>query len=299
MNTGRDAARGPDPELRARARIRSERALASGELQPMTGTVRRITDSGINWIVRVVPALGRKTKAGNTGGAPPAADPLGPPYTGDLYVGDITPTHVVLLNKYNVLDEHLLLVTRADIAQTTLLDRDDFTALMLGLSAIDGLAFYNGGAEAGASQPRKHLQLVPLPLAPGDTSFPFAPLLAATEFADGTGRMPDLPCRHAVARMPDHWQEDPAAGADAALEIFHHLWRALGYVAQGTDQPVPYNLLATREWMWLVPRSREVFEGIRVNALGFAGAMITGSESGYRHLVETGPMQILRATATE
>jgi len=32
-----------------------------------------------------------------------------------------------------------------------------------------------------------------------------------------------------------------------------------------------YNLLVMREWMVLVPRCRECFEGGSVNALGFAG----------------------------
>ena len=32
------------------------------------------------------------------------------------------------------------------------------------LAEFDGLGFYNGGETAGASQPHKHLQIVPLPL---------------------------------------------------------------------------------------------------------------------------------------
>ena len=46
-------------------------------------------------------------------------------------------------------------------------DGADFDALARGLAAIDGLAFYNGGTVAGASQPHKHLQLVPVPLGVG------------------------------------------------------------------------------------------------------------------------------------
>jgi len=92
-------------------------------------------------------------------------------------VGDISATHVGLLNKFCVLEDHLLMVTRDYAEQTELLDESDFHALLCGLAAVDGLAFYNGGTDAGASQPHKHLQLVPLPLAPGWTGMPLAPWL--------------------------------------------------------------------------------------------------------------------------
>jgi ATP adenylyltransferase len=35
-----------------------------------------------------------------------------------------------------------------------------------------------------------------------------------------------------------------------------------------------YNLLVTRQWLLWVPRSQEFFEGISINALGFAGALL-------------------------
>jgi len=35
----------------------------------------------------------------------------------------------------------------------------------------------------------------------------------------------------------------------------------------------PYNLLATRRWMLVVPRRQERYEKISVNALGFAGSL--------------------------
>jgi hypothetical protein len=36
-----------------------------------------------------------------------------------------------------------------------------------------------------------------------------------------------------------------------------------------------YNLLLTRQWMLLVPRRHECFAGISLNALAFAGALLT------------------------
>ena len=44
-------------------------------------------------------------------------------------------------------------------------------------------------------------------------------------------------------------------------------------------QSAPYNLLATRRWMLLVPRSRDCFDSVPVNALGFAGSLFVRDEA--------------------
>ena len=59
----------------------------------------------------------------------------------------------------------MLLVTRQYEEQTGALDEVDFDAFATCLSDIDGLAFYNSGPVSGASQPHRHMQLVPFPLA--------------------------------------------------------------------------------------------------------------------------------------
>jgi len=57
----------------------------------------------------------------------------------------------------------------------------------------------------------------------------------------------------------------------------------------------PYNLLATRRWLWLVPRGRPEWRGIAVNALGFAGALLVPDEDALARLREVGPLAWLRA----
>jgi len=64
----------------------------------------------------------------------------------------------------------------------------------------------------------------------------------------------------------------------------------------GHRQSGPYNLLFTREWMLLVPRSRERFEGISINALGFAGTLLVWNEGQMEALRDHGPMTALRRT---
>ena len=56
----------------------------------------------------------------------------------------------------------------------------------------------------------------------------------------------------------------------------------------------PYNLLVTRRWMLLVPRTREFFETISINALGFAGSLFARNRQQLEAAVKYGPLRILR-----
>jgi ATP adenylyltransferase len=53
----------------------------------------------------------------------------------------------------------------------------------------------------------------------------------------------------------------------------------------------------THEWLLIVPRTREVFEGISVNALGFAGSLFVRDDSAFAVLESAGPMAALRQVA--
>lgn len=285
--------------LWSRMREQFSRAAASGALAPLETSVHTLEDQGVPFIVRVARNLEKKKKASPKPDTGPVRDPFLPPYEPDLYVGDISATHVGLLNKFCVLENHLLMVTREYAEQTELLDEPDFHALLCGLAAVDGLAFYNGGTDAGASQPHKHLQLVPLPLAPDWPALPLKPLLTRGGVTENTvTSSPDLPFPHAITPMPGGCLADPEYGARQLLERFHALWSALGFAPEGRQQPVPYNLLATREWMWLVPRSSETWKGIGANALAFAGALMVRDQSEFRQLQAMGPMQLLTRVTT-
>jgi ATP adenylyltransferase len=260
-----------------------QRALTDGALQPIeTGTILLDSD-GVRFVLRTVSSLARKDKARH--GAGPT-DPLGD-YDRSLFVSDLTPSHYVLLNKFQVVAGHVLLVTRAFERQELLLTVEDFAALVTCLSEVDGLAFYNGGAEAGASQRRKHLQLVPLPLAHE------SPDEVPMERVLGSGS--PLPFRHAFARVA------PQATAPEWHALYRELLDRCGISAVATEegeiQSASYNLLARRGWMLVVPRSRECFESISVNGLGFAGSLFLRSQEALDRVRAIGPMQVLRAVA--
>ena len=122
-----------------------------------------------------------------------------------MFVNHLAPSHYILLNKFQLLAGHVLLVTRRFEHQERLLTVEDFVALITCLSEVDGLGFYNGGIQAGASQARKHLQLVPLPLAPE---------VAARVPLEQIITRGALPFRHAFAALP---------GLQAMAEVYREL----------------------------------------------------------------------------
>lgn len=259
----------------------TRRALANGTLQPIETRALLLDSDGVRFVVRAVSSLTRKDEARQ---ATAAADPLGD-YDPALYVCNLGASHYVLLNRFPLLAGHVLLVTRRFERQERLLNVEDFAALIACLSEVDGLGFYNGGVEAGASQPRKHLQLVPLPLAtesPDDVPM---------ERVLGGGAR--LAFRHAFERL------GPQVTAPLLHDVYRELLRRCNIsgaaAADGEVHSAPYNLLVRRRWMLVVPRSRACFGSIAVNGLGFAGTLFVRSQEDLEHVRAVGPMQVLRA----
>ncbi len=199
----------------------------------------------------------------------------------DLFVGNLSPTHGAVLNKFNVFGGHLLVITREFASQEGLLDERDFDALLVAMEGVDGLGFYNAGRQAGASQPHRHLQVAPLPLLPSTEGWP-TPI-----DAEITGGRP-LPYSHVLAVL-----EGRPLGRSDAPRLFE-LFRSLMADQRLANGDRPYNLLLTRRWMMVVPRTLDRFERISINALGFAGSLLVRDRE-LLDLVKTlGPGAVLR-----
>jgi ATP adenylyltransferase len=211
------------------------------------------------------------------------------PYDEAMFVADVSETHVALLNRFNVIEHHLLIVTRRFEDQEAPLTLRDFEALSACMAGFAGLGFYNGGQAAGASQPHKHLQLVPLPFAGNSVAVPVEPLLAGA--SGPPGPVEGLPFRHEVARIESRPADETGRVARAWLDLYESMTNSLAVAGR------PYNLLVTREWMMLVRRSCEHFDSISVNALGFAGSLFVRNERELDLVKRTGPMNVLRAVA--
>ena len=284
---------------------RTRAALAGGALQPIATEQSVVEDAGVPFVVRSVSSLERKRledrRLERTEDAA-ARNPLMPPEP-PLTVGDLTPTHVGVLNKFPVVQHHLLIVAKSPLPQEAALDRDDFLAVARCLAEVDGLAFYNGGREAGASQPHRHLQLVPLPLDRGPWAVPVEAVFDSWAATGNVSRLLRLPFRNAFSLL-DGCDDEPRA-AERLEELYAAQLAAIGVVDEeapraANDEPVrpaPYNLLVTRRWMLMVPRSRERFGTISINALGFAGSLFVRDDEEMQDLREAGPMRVLRAVS--
>jgi ATP adenylyltransferase len=270
---------------------RAQRALRLGKLRPIPTRITRLGQAGISFVVRILlePSRDAKAKPTHLDHDETWHNPF-LPYDPDLFVADLTATHVCLLNKYIVLPQHLLIVTRSFERQDAWLGLADCEALWTALAAWDGLAFYNAGRQAGASQPHKHIQLVQLPLGPSGPAVPIAEAFGDAHRGPGVRASAALPFAHALAPVDPDWIHNPALGAARTMTLLAAMREALALDGAFT----PYNLLATRDWLMLIPRGREGFDGVSVNAIGFAGAFLVPDDIAGRRLESLGPLSLLQ-----
>ncbi len=270
----------------------TELALKSGALKSIPTEVEIFEQDGIKFVVRILENINRKKadqekqnqKTAKTG------KEFNPflPYEEALFVADISPTHVCILNKFNVVDYHFLIITRAFEPQESLLTLEDFTAMWACLAEFDGLVFYNGGKLAGASQPHKHLQIVPF----AETDIPISPLVKTAKLDNSLGTIPEFPFVHAFTEI------NLGESAEITFKKYHTLLKTLGInPLENNIQSGAYNLLMTREWMLIVPRKFEEFESISVNSLGFAGALLVKNQQQMQLLKNISPINLLNHVA--
>jgi ATP adenylyltransferase len=280
-----------DPHTRARlwqsVLARTTHATRSGALHSFTTNCEVVEQGGLAFVVRVATDFERERKV-HAQQRRTAANPF-LPYDEDLFVADISDTHICLLNKFNALAQHVLIVTRDFEEQEDPLNLQDFEALWTCMAEIDGLCFYNAGRIAGASERHKHLQLIPLPFGPGPERVPVDPLLAAISLDGRLESAPGLPFVNAVAQLGPNLPTSPAEAAEHTLALYGEMLRAIGC----QRPPAPYNLLVTRNWMLAVPRTQESHRSVPVNALGFAGSLFVRNRDDLSFVRSCGPMTIL------
>lgn len=283
----------------------TEHAHSVGALLSVPTESEFIYDNGMRFFVRILSGLRHKDEARKqqeqensiTG---KQADPF-LPYDKDLFVADISDTHVAVLNKFNVVEHHLLIITRDFEDQETLLTLQDFKALWTCMAEYNGLGFYNAGEAAGASQRHKHLQIVPLPIASEGPETPIEPLLIKAVFKGDFGTVPAFRFLHVLVRLNPEIVKSPMNAAEKTFEFYCEMLRRVNMISPDSEglkmQSGPYCLLVTRKWMLLVPRSREFFDSISINSLGFAGALLVRNKEQMERAKSFGPMNMLKDVA--
>ena len=285
-----------DFSLWKKAATITQQAIRDGALQSLNTSKTQISEATLSFHIRVLEHLSQKTIP-----ATPSTQPTSPFLVHDdaLFVTNIGEKHKCLLNKFNVLEKHLLLVTRAFEEQTTALNLDDFVALHRCMSDAPVLAFYNRGKTAGASQTHKHLQLIKCPLQ-AEQLIPFTPQLQTLN--DEVPRsLTTLPFRHAALALPkDLFQSDRKHTNDAGIQLQHlydRLRMTLNIEKHGEEITTPYNLLLTQDWMLMVPRTQESFMGISLNALAFCGSILVKDEEQAQEIINAGLTNSLHHTS--
>ena len=260
---------------------RADAALGSGAMHSFECVLEFVEDAGVEFVLRVATKFpAGETAAGRTRAAPRLpSNPFASPEPALVVRDRLTPTHRALLNKFSVLREHLLIVTREFEDQEQPLDERDFEALAICMEDAEVLAFYNGGTEAGASQRHKHLQVVTLPLSPRH-SVPMDVALGKPARA--------LPFRCGFTRLQAGQVSQPASMVSTYRELHR---------AARLEFPQPYNLLVTHEWMLVVPRSRDRFQDISINSLAFAGSYFVRDAKHAHVIAASKPMSVLASVA--
>lgn len=262
-------------------------ALESGALQPIRTEQGWLVDGGFRFSVRWVSSLALKDRArvDTVTRRDPDFNPFLPPEPA-LTIGDLGTAHRIVLNKFPVIDRHLLIVTRDFEDQRAPLTAADFDALAVVIAAHGGLGFCNGGRTAGASQAHKHLQWVP------DGAAGLAAFLPTDE-ARGNKHAcsnPALPWAHAFVRLAGG--ETTRLTGAALASAFRIACAALG-LPDAADPMPPYNLLVTRDTLLLVPRTREKWQDVSVNSLAYAGSLFVRDRAQIDRLRASGPLTVL------
>lgn len=250
-------------DIVAKARQVAATAQSAGALHSLSTQVEEITEQKFAFTLRIATSLRQKNATKAQGGTGTRPNPF-LPYEAALHVADLGNKHVCILNKYNVLPEHLLIITKEFESQESALTREDFVALMMIMKESGGLGFFNGGKMAGASQPHKHLQWVPAE--PGQ--FP-------------------LLCQQSLPFI--HEDRGYQTGdAESCYQAYLDLRTEFGW------QPgQPFNLLITSTLLRWIPRVQAEVANISINSLGFVGSFFVAERKQAEALCATGLMKAL------
>jgi len=306
-------------------------ALQAKALAPLTTSFRLLQEEGIQFIVSVAEEVAAKVKddrATIAGAAPaPATDKSAnavgaggfDPFSAEerekqpsLVVGPVGEDHVLMLNKFPTMQDHVLLVTSEWEPQSSPLTPGDLSSLHLLASCLPAVGFYNSAAPAGASQAHKHMQLIPFDVL--ETYRPKAAEVLPTDAAMmqraaalsvsgdriAGGRaftLPQFRFRHALALLPDHLEPGTGQAGDYLQELYRHLLHEAGVGEEGGEgeDGQAHNLLLTAGWMMVVPRSkRKGLESIDVNAMGFIGCLLIRTHEALE-AAEKSPLKVLES----
>jgi len=173
-------------------------------------------------------------------------------------------------------------------------------------------AFYNCGDLSGASQPHKHIQLIPIE-AGGP---PVEKLARATniEVLERPFMLQSLPYANHVRRFSPNLPNASRDELEGTLQRAFMELLDLGLSTFRRDPPatingsanksvLSYNIILTLEHMHFIPRKAETYtlhetgDSLSINSMGFAGCLLVKSETEFQAIVKEGVGKILSGVA--
>lgn len=216
-----------------------------------------------------------------------------------LTIFPIGPSHTLVLNKFAIVPEHAILITSTFKPQLHLLEADDLAAtyacirayhdcLTEGSEREELFAFFNCGEHSGASQPHRHMQLLPVArmrdgLAEGGKAWS----VLANRLVDPVADSSKVPFATFVEKLNEGVQ------AEELHAVYRRLYRRACTAAnvgvgngdeallQG-EAKISYNLAMTKDVMVICPRTAEGGavidrEGQEVGMLSLNGTVLAGT----------------------
>lgn len=277
-----------------------EEATENGHLSFTESTTKKLKDakSGMGYVVSYAPSLASKPERGDNPGHNPFAEPE-PELTvlEDVADGE----YKLLLNKFPIVPEHTLLVTNMFKEQKSPLSPLDLITAYRLLWKLDDedenkrhMMIYNSGPSSGSSQDHKHLQFLRLPqnfvtlqdkVCAGKSHF-------LPDFKTEPLQDDKVSFAHFVLPLPD--SKDEVDEDLLAMCYISMVQRALTFFQDWAGERLEldnnrgYNVLMTRNWICIVPRSSTKAKTLEVgfNATGYAGLILVKTQEAFDQVVQ-------------
>ncbi|KAI0165857.1 HIT-like domain-containing protein [Xylariaceae sp. FL1272] len=251
------------------------------------------TQAAVLFQLRFSPALAQKPKA------PKSSDPNVKAYNPfenpppALRVTELSPSHRIVLNKFAIVPEHFILATHDFKPQTYVLEASDIDAayacVYVNQQAYrnvgqDLFVFFNSGEHSGASQPHRHLQLLPVESMKSGLDRGWAVLADVVREQGNT-----LPFTIFTSPI------EPSMSAEEKHRIYLDLYKRAVRVTTGNadaseagEAQISYNLALTATTMALAPRTSESIRidggSVALNGTVLAGTALVKNEAEWEYL---------------
>lgn len=187
--------------------------------------------------------------------------------------------HSIVLNKFPVTKNHVLVVTNEVEPQSAPLSEEDWAVAIELLHALNSesgrryVGFYNSGSESGASVDHKHIQFIPLPEG-------FKPFPDSTKEKDDDKVYSDnrVPFSNYIRNVPADADNDDVVFRYSQI-LSEVLTKTFKDDFKASNKDIHYNIVFSEDWIVGVPRKAAKSEGgVSINALATIGMFLAKSE---------------------